>query len=214
MKNFFNTKMLAKLGILLALAVIFSFIPSIPVMPGVGYIRYEFSDLPILITTFAFGVPSGLIVGVLSIVLNFALGGAESGIYGAIMHVLAISAYVIPAGLIYRVGKNIVNKITTITHELNTDIPKPDSEILNKYLHRTVSRTYAILALTAGIIAMTLIMVPANLIITTAFNGMPVSAVRALLLPAIVPANVIKGVITAVLTLILYKRISPFLHKQ
>ncbi|MDR3072493.1 MAG: ECF transporter S component [Clostridiales Family XIII bacterium] len=175
-----RTVKLAKAAMMLAISVVFSFIPSMPVLPTVDFIRYEFSDLPILISCFAFGVPAGIVIAALSIVINFFLGGAESGPYGMIMHIIAIGTYVLAAGLIYRVKKD---------------------------------RKHAIIGLIVGILAMTAVMIPSNLFITPAFMGVPVAVVKPLIVPAIIPVNLIKGLISAVLTFILYKRISPFLHK-
>ena len=168
------------MGIMLAITVAASFIPTFPLLPGVGYIRYEFSDLPMLISAFAFGTPAGLILAVLSIVLNFFLGGAESGPYGMLMHIIAIGTYVLVASLIY---------------------------------NRNKTRKRALIGMLFGIVAMTLIMIPANLIVTPLFLGIPVAAVKPLILPAIIPVNLLKGLLTAILTFILYKRISPLLHK-
>lgn len=48
----------------------------------------------------------------------------------------------------------------------------------------------------------------ANLIIDPLFYGMPFEAVAALVVPAILPFNVIKGVLVSALTLLVYKSIS------
>ena len=47
-----------------------------------------------------------------------------------------------------------------------------------------------------------------NLIIDPLFYGMPFDAVAGLVLPAILPFNVIKGVLLSILTLLIYKAIS------
>ena len=175
-----KTRRIVKIAMMAAIALAFSFIPSIPVMPGVDFIRYEFSDLPILIATFAYGTPAGLVVAAVSIILNFFLGGAESGPYGMIMHFIAIGAYCVAAGLIYR--------------------------------HKKTMKS-ALVGMLVGIVVMTVVMIPANLFITPYFMGAPRSMVVSLLIPAIIPVNLIKGLISAVLSFILYKRVSGFLHK-
>jgi riboflavin transporter FmnP len=48
----------------------------------------------------------------------------------------------------------------------------------------------------------------ANLVVTPIYTGMPVSAVMALILPVLLPFNVIKAVFNSVLTLMIYKSIS------
>ena len=77
--------------------------------------------------------------------------------------------------------------------------------------HKTRKR--AIIALIAGILSVVVIMIPANYIFTPMFLGAPKEAVVAMLLPAIVPFNLLSGVITAVVTFLVYKLVSPFLHR-
>lgn len=77
--------------------------------------------------------------------------------------------------------------------------------------HKT--RKMAAIALLSGSIAMTLIMIPANLLITPIFLGVSQDVVKSLLIPAIIPFNVVKAGINSILTFLLYKRISGYLHK-
>lgn len=63
----------------------------------------------------------------------------------------------------------------------------------------------AILALIAGCLAMTLIMIPTNLIITTNFWGVPFDVVKGMILPIFIPFNLIKSVANSVLVLLIYK---------
>ncbi len=76
------------------------------------------------------------------------------------------------------------------------------------------SRNGAIIGLALGALAMTAIMIPANLIITPLYLGVERAIVIQLLLPAIIPFNLLKGVISSILTLLVYKKISLFLNKQ
>lgn len=66
----------------------------------------------------------------------------------------------------------------------------------------------AIVGLIFGTIAMTLIMIPANLIVTPLFLGYPVSAVKGLILPVIIPFNLLKAGINSVLTFLIFIPIS------
>lgn len=75
------------------------------------------------------------------------------------------------------------------------------------------SKKGALVALICGVAAWGLIMMPANLLITPIFTGMPVEAIRAILLPVILPFNLIKAGINAVVTFLVYKSVSPILHR-
>lgn len=77
--------------------------------------------------------------------------------------------------------------------------------------HKT--KKTAMLALLCGVAAWGLIMLPANLLVTPIFTGMPVEAIRAILLPVILPFNLIKAGINAFVTFLVYKSISPMLHR-
>jgi riboflavin transporter FmnP len=72
--------------------------------------------------------------------------------------------------------------------------------------NRTFKR--AIIGLVIGALATVVIMIPANLLIQPLWNGVPVEAVRQLLLPAIIPANAAKVAINGLITVLVYKPIS------
>lgn len=62
-----------------------------------------------------------------------------------------------------------------------------------------------IIALICGTLAMTAVMIPLNLIITPIYRGAPVEAVISLLLPAIIPFNLLKAGINSVVVFILFR---------
>lgn len=66
----------------------------------------------------------------------------------------------------------------------------------------------AMVALICGTLGMGLVMMPANHFITPLFMGVPVDAVDALLLPAILPFNLIKAGVNSLLTFLIYKTVS------
>ncbi len=72
----------------------------------------------------------------------------------------------------------------------------------------------AILGITLGTLAMTLIMVPANLIITPLYLGVDRGIVVNMLIPAIIPFNLLKGIISGFITFILYKRLYPLIIRK
>lgn len=71
-------------------------------------------------------------------------------------------------------------------------------------------RTYpiAIFGLVLSIIAAMIGGIVGNLIVTPMYLGVPFDAVVALIIPVLVPFNLVKGLINSVLTLIIYKSIS------
>lgn len=73
---------------------------------------------------------------------------------------------------------------------------------------RNKTRKSAILALVLGALAMTVTMVLWNVIFTPIFMGTPREAVMAMLIPVIIPFNLIKTISNAFVTFIVYKSVS------
>jgi riboflavin transporter FmnP len=71
----------------------------------------------------------------------------------------------------------------------------------------------AVVALVSGTLAMTLIMIPTNLVIQTLFRDMEFAAVAKLLVPVIIPFNLIKAGLNSIITFLVYKRISNIFHR-
>jgi riboflavin transporter FmnP len=77
---------------------------------------------------------------------------------------------------------------------------------------RKTTSARLIIALGLGAILAAAIMIPLNLLITSQFYGM--DAVISLIVPALIPFNLAKAAINAVLTFILYKSIGRFLIRE
>jgi len=65
----------------------------------------------------------------------------------------------------------------------------------------------------SGVIVSAIVMAAANLIITPLFMGVPVEAVKQMLIPAIIPFNLLKSGINGVIVLTIYKPISTYIIK-
>jgi riboflavin transporter FmnP len=63
-----------------------------------------------------------------------------------------------------------------------------------------------------GIAAMTSVMILANVALTPTFFGLPRAQVIALVLPALLPFNLLKGMISSLLTFYVYKRVRAYLY--
>lgn len=72
----------------------------------------------------------------------------------------------------------------------------------------------AILAVICGTIAMTLIMIPANLFFTVKFYGVPITAVKAMIVPALIPFNLIKAGVNSFVAILVYKVIDKVLREN
>ncbi len=73
------------------------------------------------------------------------------------------------------------------------------------------TRKGALIALAAGSIAMTAVMIPANLFFTVRYWGAPYDVVVASIRPVIIPFNLIKAVGNSIIVALIYKPLSRFL---
>jgi len=74
------------------------------------------------------------------------------------------------------------------------------------------SRKGAVIGMAAGTLTMTAMMAVANILLDPIFYGMPVKAVYQMI-PFIIGFNLIKAGANSIITFLLYKRLSHFLHK-
>ncbi|NLZ38787.1 MAG: ECF transporter S component [Firmicutes bacterium] len=80
--------------------------------------------------------------------------------------------------------------------------------------HKVRTRIGAVLSLVLGSLVMTLAMIPLNLIFTVRFLGAPREVVVAMLVPTIIPFNLIKAAINSVITFSVYKTVAKVLRLQ
>lgn len=73
--------------------------------------------------------------------------------------------------------------------------------------------TSLIVGLILGTLAMTGVMIPLNIYITPKFAGMPVEAVKQMILPAIVPFNLIKGAMNSAASFVVFLALSKIFKK-
>lgn len=176
----FSVKLIAKMGMMAAIACVLGLF-RFPILPMVPFLTYDFADIPIIISAFAFGPVAGLLITVVvSFIQAFLLGGDQ--LYGFIMHILASGSFVIVASLIYKGHK---------------------------------TKKMAIVSLIVATLVMIVVMGAANYFVTPYYyGGAAMKEMVVKLMPFILLFNLIKGVANSLITLLVYKRISPFLHKR
>ena len=176
-----NLAKITVMGMLCALSIVLVTIIHFPLFPAAPFLEYDPADIPIFIGTFSFGPIAGLVLTVVTSLVQGFTVSASSGLYGILMHTISTGSFCIVAGLIYK---------------------------------RFHSKKGALISLAAGILTMTLVMIPANLFITSYFMGVSVSVIKGMLIPVIIPFNFIKATINSVITFFLYKRISKLWEKK
>lgn len=84
--------------------------------------------------------------------------------------------------------------------------------VAGSYYRVEHTKAGALRGLALGVAAMTAMMILANVALTPVFFGLPRAQVIALVLPALLPFNLLKGVISSLLTFYVYKRVRVYLY--
>ena len=77
---------------------------------------------------------------------------------------------------------------------------------------RNKSKKSAVISILVGVICTTIVMAFANYFVLLPMWGVPQNAALPLITAAIVPFNLFKGILTGILTFLLYKKIRPILE--
>ena len=178
-------------AMLSAIAFVLMFLEfSVPFMPE--FIKLDLSELPALIGTFAMGPVSGVVICLIKNLLHLFM--STTGGVGELSNFILGATFVLPAGLIYKKWKG---------------------------------RKSAVIGALVGALLMALVSIVSNYFIVypVYYNFMPKEAILAAyqtifsgvdsILDCLIvfnaPFTFVKGLFSVVITLLIYKLISPFL---
>lgn len=102
-----NTKKLTTMGILVAISIILIVSPLRFPFPAAPFLEYDAGDIPILIGGFIFGPITGILLTVVTSVVQALTVSSINGWVGCIMHIFATSALVGVATFVYSKRKTI-----------------------------------------------------------------------------------------------------------
>ncbi|HIW75858.1 MULTISPECIES: ECF transporter S component [Gordonibacter] len=109
--NKWDTRQLVTMALMCAIGVLLSFI-EFPLLPGAPWLKYDASAMPAMVCGFAFGPGAGLAVGFVGAILHGILMADFSG---AIMNILVVSGFILPAALIYRKRRTFKAAVAGLT---------------------------------------------------------------------------------------------------
>lgn len=84
-----------------AVAFVFSLL-DFHIIPGMEFLSYDPTDIPIMFAGFLFGPLYSFLVALIVPLLKLALGFSHTGPFGVLMKVVASSAFCVPAACIYK----------------------------------------------------------------------------------------------------------------
>ena len=190
-----NARAMAMCAMLAAVAFVLMFLDfSVPFIPA--FVKMDFSELPALLASFALGPVYGVVVCLVKNLLHLFITSTNGA--GELCNFLLGASFCLPAGLIYKLHKN---------------------------------RKGAVLGSLAGAVFMAVVSVPINYFISypayVVFYSLPLPAIIGMyqairpsangLLECLVTFNMpftfFKGMLDVALCFLVYKPLSPLLHK-
>ena len=191
-----KTRKLVEIGMLGAIAtVLMLFEFPIPFIAPPFY-ELDFSEVPVLVGAFALGPMAGATIELVKILINLLINGTATAFVGEIGNYLLGCSFIIPAALIYKKHKSKKNALVAMI--IGTIAMTVFGCFLNAYI---LLPTYA-----------TAFGMPIDAIVGmgSAINA-NINDVMTFVVIAVAPFNIIKGIVVSVITLLIYKHISPIL---
>ena len=187
-KNRNKIRTMAQIGMLSAIATVLMLF-EIPLPFAPSFYEIDFSEVPILIGSFAMGPLAGAAIEFIKILLNFAINGTMTAGVGELANFLIGCSLVVPAALIYRkkhTRTGAVIGMATVGCFLNAFVLLP---AYAKAFGMPID----------GLVGM-----------GTAVNK-HITDLKTFVILAVGPFNLLKGVLVSLIVLLVYKKISPIL---
>lgn len=192
-----TTKTIARIAVLGAIAfVLMLFEFPLPFAPS--FYQIDLSEVAVLIGTFAMGPVEGVIIEALKIVLHILFHGTTTAYVGELANFIIGCAFIVPAGIIYKHHKT--RKTAMIGMFTGTLCMALAGSLINYFVLLPMYSTLYGMPMDT-IIAMGTAIFPA------------VKNMLTFVCLCVVPFNLFKGAVVSVLTGILYKHVSPILHR-
>ncbi len=196
----FSTSKVAMIGIFSAIAMILMvFEVPLPFVPF--FYRLDFSELPILIGAFALGPVAGVMMEFVKILLMLCVRGTTTAFVGEMANFAVGCSFILPASIVYAYRKTKRNAVfSCIT---GTVIMTVFATVFNViYLLPAFSELYGI---------------PLEAILEMGWNVNPFMTEGSMIsfaVACVVPLNLIKGSSVSIVTLQVYKFMSPIIKMK
>lgn len=196
-KAFSSTHYISYTAIFAALAGVLMFL-EIPLFFAPSFYKIDLSEIPVLICTFYLGPVAGVAAELVKIVVKLVLKGTSTAFVGDYANFVVGCSFVLPASILYHAKPG--KKTALMGMVLGTLVMTVVGSAFNAfYLLPKFAALYGM---------------PMEAIIGMGTKVNPaIHSVSTLVLFAVVPFNLLKGVVVSLLTFLLYKRISPILHR-
>lgn len=180
-----------------AVAALLMFI-EIPLFFAPSFYKIDLSEIPVLICAFYLGPVAGVVTELVKVLLKLLLKGTTTAFVGDFANFVVGCSLVLPTSIIYHAKKS--RKTAVIGMVVGTLIMTVFGSLFNGvYLLPKFSQLFGM---------------PMDAIISmgTQING-AIHSVSTLVLFAVVPFNILKGILVSLITLLLYKRVEKLLFR-
>lgn len=193
----FTPRKLAMVGMFSAIAMILHLI-EFPLPFAPGFYELDFSELPILVGTFAFGPAAGVMMEFIKILLKLFIKGTSTAFVGDLANFVVGCSFILPASAIYAFHKNKKSAIWACV--IGTIVLTIFGTAFNAiYLIPAFSKLFGL---------------PMDQILAMGVKVNPLvkeGSIVSFVVACVAPFNIIKGSSVSVITLLIYKPLSPIL---
>ena len=172
---------------------------EIPLFFAPSFYKLDFSELPVLICAFYLGPVSGVVCEFLKVLIKLLLKGTSTAFVGDLANFLVGCSFVLPAAIVYQ--KTLSKKGAVVSLAVGTAVMTVFGSFFNAWF--LIPR----FAVMYGM--------PLEAIVSmgTQING-AITNLSTLVLFAVVPFNLLKGVLVSLLTFFLYKRVEKLFFRK
>lgn len=161
-----------------------------------SFYELDFSEVPVLIGAFSMGPIAGITIEAVKILLNFMINGSITGGVGELSNFVLGVVFVMPAAIIYKGNKTRKSALLGLITGGLTMV------ILGCFVN-----AFVMLPLYSRII------IPIEQILSMAASIWPaIDTVFEFVLLCVAPFNLVKAILVTIVTMVLYKRLSPILR--
>ena len=198
MKTKLGTREIVTIGMLGAIAVVLMLF-EIPLPFAPPFYEIDFSEVPVLVGCFALGPVAGVLIEFVKILLNLIINGSATAGVGELANFCIGCSFCIPAGVIYQRKKTKQDAMIGLIS--GTLIMTFLGCFINAYIMLpTYAKAFKIPI--EGLIEMG---TKVNASITDLFT---------FVMFAVVPFNLLKGVLVSIIVILIYKKISPIIKRH
>lgn len=199
----FNTRKVAMIGMFSAIAMILMLF-EFPVPFAPPFYKLDFSELPILVGTFAFGPAAGVMMEFIKILLKLCVKGTSTAFVGDLANFVVGCSFIIPASAMYAFRKTKTSAVWACV--TGTAILTVFGTAFNAvYLLPAFSELFGM---------------PMDTILSMGMETNPLvkeGSIVSFVAACVAPLNLLKGASVSIVTLLIYKPLSPIIktgHKM